>query len=631
MPNSSKERKLHVMQMYDIAKQDEILHPELLALKLDHRVSPLDIGLIAYSVRSKSSKQAKYIIDSSSVVPSRRKLIIALLDGYCVGAYSHKSVETDIKYLTYALDWCDGAGHSELYCSPEKARSAYMEYCNFLYQEVLKPGGMAPHTGQLLQGALRRSLQLQFPESSQNIISSVPPIKTVRDGLEPPEDYEVKRYIDISLSIAIRFSRFLMEGAKFPFLFQAPDYQSYIFPGNGKYVTPYTKGKAEYAAYDYDQGYILTLDELKALYPKTRIADLRIKQVNAERLMVEVNADPYHPFRMRLASLALRAYACVLNLAIGANSGEFVQFLVEGAIGLVKSPLKNELSAIKLRAKGLSVSYSVGRGPGVQLLREYLKFREWLLNGRECEYLFCKVRGAQYSLKQPTKLEDNFSSLFFKRIEGIFVPDGTRNIPPLLIRKYKSLTLHHLRHSPLLVGAVLNHTPSTNEQSYSGTTESNQKAEFGAYWASIKKAAERVRSQGGSEDTPTSVGHCDSMGNPEKDIPVVAIEPDCNSQYGCLFCVHYVVHCDETDVHKLLSFLYVIEGVRANSPTFEFSEETFKDVVVRIEFILSAISERTAESKNLVASLRDKVFNLGILTHFWEKRLQRYEQMGVYI
>ncbi|MFO7071625.1 hypothetical protein P3E18_15325, partial [Pseudomonas aeruginosa] len=131
--------------------------------------------------------------------------------------------------------------------------------------------------------------------------------------------------------------------------------------------------------------------------------------------------------------------------------------------------------------------------------------------------------------------------------------------------------------------------------------------------------------------TSITIGHCDSFDSPEKDIPVVAIEPDCKTQYGCLFCVHYLVHSDESDIHKLLSFLYVIEGVRANAPSFEFSEEVFKDVVIRIDFILEAICSRSIEAEELVKSMRNRVFNLGMLTPFWERRLQRYEKMGIYI
>ncbi|MCF5802868.1 hypothetical protein ALQ80_100838 [Pseudomonas coronafaciens pv. oryzae] len=631
MLDASQVRKLHVVRLPEIADQREILHPELMALNLDHRVSPLDVGIYVYSVRAKTDKPRKYLVDVKSVVPSRRKMLLAFLEKHYVSNSSHKSIETDFKYLDRAVNWCDENGHSAVFCNPAAARAAYVEYSNFLFQEILKPNGMAPLTAQLRQGILRRILQLQFPEASKNIISSVPPIKTRRDGLTPPEDGDVKKYIDITLNIAFQFSRFLVDGAPFPFKFQTNEYHAHLFPGNGKPITPHTKGKHEYQAYNYEDGRIFSTEELKSTFPNLSLGELKKAVERAQNLMVEVNADLYHPFRLRIATMAMKAYACLLNCVVGANSSEFIQFLHDDAVELVKSPLKNELSAVKLRAKGLNVTYTVGRGPGIQILREYLRFREWFLNGRKSELLFFQLLGWQYIPKEPRPLEENFSSTFFKRIEGVFVPEGTKNIPPVLVRKFKSLTLHQLKHSPLLVGAVMNHSSRTNVQSYAGTTSANSRAEFGKYWAAIKKAAARIKDSEHAPGVSIAVGHCDSIDSPEKDVSVVAIEPDCKTQYGCLFCVHYVVHSDELDIHKLLSFQYVIEGVRANAPDFEFSEEFFKDVVIRIDFILEAVCKRSPEIASLVGTMRKKVFRLGILTPFWERRLQRYEKMGIYI
>jgi hypothetical protein len=266
----------------------------------------------------------------------------------------------------------------------------------------------------------------------------------------------------------------------------------------------------------------------------------------------------------------------------------------------------------------------------MEILREYLKFRDWVLRGRESEYLFFQAIDFEESSDRPKPLEDSFSTKFYTILDGIFLPKGSGNIPPRLMRKHKSLILHQLRHSPLLVSAVMNHSERTNAAYYTGTTLSNQKEEFGNYWAAIKKAAERIKNAGNTVGVSIAVGHCEAIDNPQKDIPVVSIEPDCKTQYGCLFCVHYLVHSDETDIHKLLSFLYVIEAVRSNAPNFEFSEEIFKDVVIRIESILGAISERSVETADLVVMMRTKVFDLGILTVFWERRLQRYEKMGIY-
>lgn len=621
-------RETYASSLSYVAQLDHVVHPELVTLQLDHRRSPLDVGVLAYSIRGKTKKG--YVVDVNSVLPSRRNALIALWDFYFIQGSSHKSIETEFKSLESGLDWCESNGVPDVLCSAESARRGYIGYSNHLFEAILGPDKMSPHTGQLYQRALRRAIELQFPLEAEYILTAVPSVTPNQDGLDPPDERAVQRYVDISLVIAFNFSRFLIAGAPYPLKFVTNDYHTHIFPGTGKYITPLTEGKHEFAAYDYKEGRIKDVQELILDRPDWRLKDVKDAVASAVRAIDDANSDDYHLFRMRLASVAMKAFACLLNSVIGANSGELIQFLYEDAEELIKSPFKKDLTAIKLRAKGLEVSYSIGRGPGMEILREYLKFREWVLRGRTSDYLFFKAIDADNNADSPKPLEAVFSSEFYSVLDGVFLPKGSGNIPPRLIRKHKSVTLHYLRHSPLLVSAVMNHSERTNLTSYVGTTISSQKEELGNYWAAIRKAAERIKKSHDVAGVSIAVGHCGSLDNPHSDIPVVSIEPDCKTQYGCLFCVHYLVHSDEADIHKLLSFLYVIEGVRSNAPNFEFSEEIFKEVVIRVDFILDAISDRSIESANLVVMMRRKVFDLGILTVFWERRLQRYEKMGIY-
>lgn len=621
-------RNTYPSTLSSIVELDNVVHPEFITLQLDHRRSPLDVGVLAYSIREKA-KQG-YVVDVNSVLPSRRKALIALWDFYFIQGSSHKTIETEFKSLESGLTWCESNGIPDVLCNAESARRGYVGYSNYIFGAILGPDQMSPNTGQLYQRALRRAIELQFPLEAEYILTAVQSVVPNKDGLDPPDERAVQRYVDISLVIAFTFSRFLIEGAPYPLKFVTSDYHTHIFPGVGKYITPLTEGKHEFLAYDYKEGRIKGVEELIPQIPDRRLKDAKEAVLRAVQVVNDANSDDHHLFRMRLASVAMRAFACLLNAVIGANSGELIQFLYEDAAELIKSPFKKDLSAIKLRAKGLVVSYSIGRGPGMEILREYLKFREWVLNGRESEYLFFQAIDVDNDSDSPKPLEKEFSTKFYSVLDGVFLPKGSGNIPPRLMRKHKSVTLHYLRHSPLLVSAVMNHTERTNLESYAGTTLSTQKEELGNYWAAIRKAAERIRASHNVTGVSIAVGHCDSLDNPQSDIPVVSIAPDCKTQYGCLFCVHYLVHSDEADIHKLLSFLYVIEGVRSNAPNFEFSEEIFKEVIIRVDFILDAISERSIESANLVMMVRKKVFDLGILTVFWERRLQRYERMGIY-
>lgn len=622
-------RKVHSVELSYVGQEHEILHPERLALSLSHRKSPVDIGVYAYAIRGKV-RPVGYWVDESSLIPSRRKMIVAWLDKMWVSGAQGNSIETDVKNFEYAINWCDENGCGDLMCTPEAAQRAYMEFTSYLYQEISN-GRASPLSCQARQTILRRVLALQFPSDYEYIVASASPVKNRREGLEPPEEEHVKQYIDISLNIALSISRFLVNFAPFPLKFTTKEYHTHIFPGKGKFITPFTKDAHGFSAYHYQEGRLLTIQELREVKPNARLPDVRETLIRAQRVIDDSNADSHHQFRLRLAGLAMKAYACVINLVVGANSGEVIQFLYEDALEVVRSPLKKELSAVKLRAKGLEVMYTVGRGPGMSVLREYLEFRSWILDGRKSELLFFNVLdGIGSPASEFTEL-DNFSTVFHSKIRGVFVSKEFKNIPPRLVRKFKSLTLHHLRHSPMLVSAVLNHTERTNAQFYSGVTEKQQKQEFEVFWASMMEAAKRFGSDSQTGGVPIAAGHCDGLNDPVKEIPVVAIEPDCNSQYGCLYCIHYLVHSDEADIHKLMSFKYVIESIRENAPNFEFSESAFKDVMIRIGYILEGISSRSKAASDLVEVMSKKVFDLGILTPFWESRLQRYEKMGIYI
>lgn len=74
---------------------------------------------------------------------------------------------------------------------------------------------------------------------------------------------------------------------------------------------------------------------------------------------------------------------------------------------------------------------------------------------------------------------------------------------------------------------------------------------------------------------------------------------------------------------------YVINAVRKTTPDAAHAEAMYKELSIRIEFILEALAERSDAVKQLIEAVRAKVFEYGELTAFWEARLNRYERMGV--
>ena len=78
-----------------------------------------------------------------------------------------------------------------------------------------------------------------------------------------------------------------------------------------------------------------------------------------------------------------------------------------------------------------------------------------------------------------------------------------------------------------------------------------------------------------------------------------------------------------------MSLQYVINAVRNMSADEQHAENLFRELSLRIEFVIEALEEQSSSVKEIVRKLRKSVFDNGELTLFWEKRLSRYERMGV--
>ncbi len=194
--------------------------------------------------------------------------------------------------------------------------------------------------------------------------------------------------------------------------------------------------------------------------------------------------------------------------------------------------------------------------------------------------------------------------------------------------------MHSARISPSTVADSLNHSEVVNLSIYAEATPEQQQAEFGQFWQSVRHAAALVRERSEKASCKvisTAAGHCGGFNQPTpvSDAGAIAIEPNCHTQYGCLYCEHYICHSDEEDLHKLLSLQYVINAVRKAAPDLAHAEALYKELSIRIEFILNALGERSESVKQTVERVKAKVFDYGELTLFWETRLSRYEKMGV--
>ncbi|OPE35830.1 hypothetical protein [Pseudomonas aeruginosa] len=617
----------------------EFSEPERLRLQLTVKVKkkPLDIGSFAYLIRGKNKsvhddRGTPLVIES--FVESRRELIVRVLESF-VGLRD-KSVLANFFHTEYFIDWLNAEGYREIFFSSVDAQKAYRDYTAHLNQKI-SDKKLKPRTASSYQTRASSLIKLLYPDNSVHILAGA--VRIVPDrGSATAGAAHVELYRDVCFAIAQQCSDFILNKKPYPLVVGVRDYEVVIFPSNRGASSPF---KDAAPSYNSAERRIATAEEYFAAFErvgrkKPRNYNVARELRSSQASLDAANEDGRNWHRLNLASLAAKAYAILFFMITGATPAEFEQFSYEDALKVEKSPLKKELSAVKFRAGGKSTLYNIGRGSGLSLLKEYLKLRAWILDGARHERLFfamptsgqlrtCKSFG---DLNVTSSLEK-----FYEFISGVFLDPTVPRLSTRKIRKHKSTEMHSARLSPSTVAASLNHTEAVNLSTYAEATPEQQQSEFSLFWDAIRHAAHVVRERSRkavASSVAIAAGHCEDFNKPTSATDVgLIIEPNCRTQYGCLYCENYLCHGDEEDLHKILSLQYVVNAVRKSAPDAAHTEALFKELSIRIEFIVDALSERSSSVKQTVEKVKAKVFEYGELTKFWEVRLGRYEKMGI--
>jgi len=628
----------HIIALSEVT--EEFAEPERLRLRLSAKGrKPRDIGSWAYCIRGNNKsihddRGTPVVLDS--FVESRRELIVRFLGS--LAGQRETTVLSRFKYTDSFVEWLNLNGYKEVFASEAAAQQAYRDYTAHLNELIAQQKWKSVSAAQA-QSHGANLISLLYPENSHHIRAGAVSIRADRESAAV-DSAHVELYRDVCLAVAQQCSNFILSNKPYPWVVTIRDYEVIVFPSHSGAVGPFNESPLSYNA---AERRISTLEEYWAGCDE-RGREKRGKAETAHNLkcvrekLQAANDNDRHWHRLSMASLAAKAYACLFLMATGATAIEFSQFSYADALEVEKSPIKKEFSAVKFRAGGKVNGYNIGRVNGLALLKEYLKLREWILNGVTHDRLF-------FSMPIPTRWNNvestfgeidisNMFSKFQKLISGTFLDPRVPGLSPRLMRRFKSAGLHTAGQSPSAVAESLGHTEAVNQQSYAQASPEQMEREFGQFWQAVRHAARvvRERSEGATgAEIATGAGHCDGFNQPipVRDFKTAVIEPNCRTQYGCLYCEHYICHSDEQDLHKLLSLQYVINVVRKLAPDAAHAEALYKELSIRIEFILDALAERSDAVKQLVEAARAKVFEYGELTAFWEARLSRYEQMGV--
>ncbi|MEN5112222.1 hypothetical protein ABE521_25630 [Pseudomonas sp. TWI672] len=600
----------------------------------DATKSPFDLGSFVYSRREIPDSRISVKISSepvptdvSSIRTERFEVLSALVDWIFTTSNKELSIYTKLVNYRQIFDWIDQNNHSGFFLSPNHARQGYLDFITDLNHQFHAEKKIEAVRCASLQTSMKNLIEYKFGESlSPSIVAGVPPFRFDRYSQSPiPREALIRKQIRVLIDLAHEVSEAVMSDRLPPYPLIIAGEQVCVM-GSQHATLSTERSPIDITTIDTSACVVRTWLEVLTKY-HLQPSEAKNRVASTTEHLKKFNNRPFCLAKKHLASLALMAYANLFIFITGAHASELVQFDYDNALLVTEDTLNKQLKAIKLRARGKETKYIVGRNTGIPLLKSYIRFRNWLLGDIESPFLFIKFSSDKNNTFGP--LDKKFQSSFFSRMRKLLLDPDTPNIPPKMARKIKSLVLHELEHAPWVVAKNLNHTEEVNSRSYSDQPLDKQRNEFKDFWSAIRKTVELVRERHNQKATSIAAGQCDNINHPKARDGQIPVQPSCESQLGCLNCVHYSCHADEEDLHKILSMEYTLNTVRTWASSRNQTNRLFKEILLRIQEITNAIEAINPAKKALVKSVKHRVFELGDITPFWELRLQRYEQMGL--
>ncbi len=578
-----------------------------------------------------------HLVEESSFSKIREKVIIGLLDLYRLKALRPGSYNSLYQELKSIFNYIDKDYDEDLLNSIESIESIYFSYTQYL-ELLVTTGKIKPSSAQKRQSIFIDIIYTLYPKEYKHISSKYTLFSEgINDSSEADSKKEVKRFFNHLLEYTLKL-HLQLHNKNFPICINISHYSTY-YP-----LTGY-KRIIRCDSSDFHRPIGTVYDHINK---GIKNQDTLLNQTNSLREIANLNND-FNLYRRELhlvlndnlkskhlqyiVNQLVTYYAYIFIGITGANTTDIIQWDYTQSIEVSKDVVNKEFIEVKFRAGGRETKYPIGGNKGLKILKNYLTLRKYLAKLSKHDKLFVFVTKdakltniSDFQDKFPRK-EHRSSSQF----ETIF-PDNVNYVTPRKLRLNKSVVLHELNISSRYIADLLNHTVNTNQNNYTKPNIDDRVQSCKQYWQAVKSGIKQKSSvnKTNTNDEEIVSGHCKDKGSP---IPINVESPfkvNCIEEYGCLFCDNFVCHLDKDDIHKILSLRYVVKTIKNFASDYHYAEDVFRFILIRIEEIL--IDIRIHENFNhILNEYINKVDNLGILTPFWERKLSRYEKMGLYI
>lgn len=560
-----------------------------------------------------------------------------------LNATSEKSQGMRAKNMEKYINWLNRTENM----TPKNAKEAeesYREFSLYLHQVVK---GHDPrrknqnididHFGRKYAGRIQASVCLMLAEAFTN--GNAEKIQGMTRIVEDSSKNEDEVVINIgelgdSLSYYYQFfeqvSDFLLEHKPYPYAIKLLEHDAILVPRIPNYpqmMTPFNgSNRFDWRIY-FDPDVLDLRNEtgVKAVVMKSELYQRKSPATQVLMLnratdtlntfcaaIPKANGNYSHDTRLSLGLLAMKAYFMVMMDITGLNdvtlatmpwSEENDLFEEENGDGI-------KLRNIKHRAGGKVVEFSIQRKFKPSFIT-FLKLRRYVLDGYSCDTLY--FTGTSKNIKL-TGLHQNggFGVHVHKEFQRYY-PDlkyfGSRK----LRRFKKQWIMKKTNGRTYLAAKLLQHTESISQSNYPAQSKGESQGMMANYFDYQHSLTMEV-----DDSEMIGSGSCKSHKQPEAQVEMALIKPDCNKKMTCLFCKHYRLMPIRQEIHKVLSMKYVINEFSKLHAWSQVHFDTVTEPLLdRIELLLKALRIKYPETSGIIDDLRKEVHKQN-LTSYWQ-------------
>lgn len=558
-------------------------------------------------------------VNKSTYIAKRKKVITYLIEEIIVKLFQKgRGSRTISTYLSGTINFINWSDRNNL-CfleSIENAINVFWQYTYYL-KDRIRLGTYSQGEAHSKHIKAHKMLHSLFNDTENRILAGNKIIPNKRNNkAEKSLDKDQKYHFNFCYKLFHQLTDFLLEGKEYPLKLDMLSGTIWCIPSKHHFITNNDQSPM---AFNYRKGTINNIDEIFYSYKLKYRRDARNAIKNFIQQIDKHNSNLRSTQRLNLGYRALMAYYLYFLTITQMNDSTAATLLWSDDYKIEKD--RQKFKNIKYRAGNKPVEFQI-QSKFINDFKKFLKLREYLLDGKEFEYLFFVRDGINPKLSKRQK-QGAFSAV----INAVFIKTIDSKLPRLTSRQLRVNKTYQVIKKDGIVAASQLAQSSINTMItyYQGESQETTDKQLGEYFDTLNQNLFKKD----ENEKELTVGNCKSPNSPESDISLKGIDIDCSKSEGCLFCKHYGLHADERDIKKLFSLTYVINESRYIAKSEEHFLSVYGIVLSRVDNIMAQIIKEKRQTQKNIDLFQKDVYENENLHPYWEYKLKTLINMGV--